>query len=108
MQKIISLLMLLCWLSGCGLISIHKIDVEQGNIIAPEIMNRIHRGMTPNEVKEIMGPPILTNTFSENRLDYVYTFKAGNKRESEQTYKLIFKQDRLADIQANTYSQFGK
>ena len=110
MHKIITLFILILtfMLAGCGLIPIHKMDIEQGNIINQEMMNQLHKGMTLNQVKDIMGSPILLNTFNDNRTDYVYTFKPGHGNMTEQYITLIFRQERLSEISGNLYSPFIK
>jgi outer membrane protein assembly factor BamE len=75
-------------LSSCGWV--HKMDIEQGNIITPEMTSRIHPGMSQAQVKEVMGSPVLINTFSNNRMDYVYTNKPGNSTMTEKMLILTF------------------
>lgn len=67
------LVLFLC-VGGC----IRKIDIQQGNIMTVQQAQQLHLGMTIMEVKKILGTPMLLNTFNENRIDYVYTFKHGN------------------------------
>jgi len=81
-------------------------DIEQGNIITPELVNRLHPGMTEEQVKNVMGTPMLLNTFNEHRIDYVYTFKAGHKASTEQFITLIFRNHRLETIGGNMYSHY--
>lgn len=79
MRKIILLICVGLFLSGCTFFRPHKIDIEQGNIITERNVNKLHRGMTEAEVKKIMGIPQLTNLFTPNRIDYVYTFQVGGQ-----------------------------
>jgi outer membrane protein assembly factor BamE len=101
MQKIIILLFTLMTLSGCSYLHIHKMDIEQGNVITQDMLNRVHNGMTPWEVKNIMGNPVLANVFDPNRLDYVYTFKPGYGAGTETYITYIFKNGHLVDTQGN-------
>lgn len=89
-------------LSSC----IKKMDIEQGNVITPEMTNRLHTGMTEQQVKSIMGTPMLLNTFNDNRIDYVYTFKPGHGKMTEKYITLIFRNHRLQKISGNLYSQY--
>lgn len=108
MQKILSLLLLLSFLSGCSFFSIHKREIEQGNIITPAMLSRVHPGMTQSQVKDIMGNPVLMNTFADNRIDYVYTFKPAQGDMVEKYITLTFSQGKLKDVTGNKYSQFIK
>ena len=86
-------------LSGCSYMHIHKQDIVQGNIITPTMVSQVHHGMTIDEVKEVMGPPMLANIFSPNRIEYVYTMQPGGGTRSEQRLTCLFKNGRLVDMQ---------
>lgn len=91
-------------LSGCMIV--HKMDIEQGNVYTPEMVSQLHVGMTKKEVTEIMGTPMLMNTFDDNRVDYVYTYQPGGEKRVEKSFTLVFKHDRLQAIEGNKYSQY--
>src|SRR5204863_6571783 len=76
MKKLLILLMVFT-LSSCSLFRVHKMDIEQGNVMTPDMVAQLHPGMSESQVKSIMGTPMLTNTFSGGRIDYVYSFKPG-------------------------------
>lgn len=91
-------------LSGC----VRKVSIEQGNVMTPEMVSQLHTGMTMDQVREIMGTPILMNTFRDNRVDYVYTLKPGRQPKTEKYVTLIFENGHLANIAGNMYSQVMK
>ena len=101
MQRLLVFVFLLIVLTGC----IHKMPIEQGNILTPDMVKQLHTGMNFDEVKKIMGTPVLMNTFSNNRVDYVYTLKPAKGQFVEKYVTLIFQNDRLAKISGNMYSQ---
>jgi outer membrane protein assembly factor BamE len=107
MLKIITLMISLA-LTGCSYLHIHKMDIEQGNIVTQEMLNKVHTGMTPSQVRTMMGNPVLTNVFDPNRLDYVYTFKPGYGPGAETYVTFIFRNGRLAEQRGNMYSEFIK
>lgn len=100
MKQILTALLISLLLSGCFLV--RKIDIEQGNVITPGMVDRLHTGMTKAQVKEIMGSPILMNTFSDDRVDYVYTTKKGNSKMTEKYVVLTFSHGALQKISGNT------
>ncbi|EKD55332.1 MAG: SmpA / OmlA family protein [uncultured bacterium] len=102
MRKILLMLAIVCTLSAC----VHKMDIEQGNIITEEQVNKLHPGMSKDAVKEMMGTPVLMNTFADNRIDYVYTYQPGHGERTEKYITLNFKNGRLVKISGNMYSQF--
>ena len=99
MQKFLIGLTILLLVTGC----VRKMTIEQGNIMTPDMTSQIHKGMTPAEVKQIMGRPVVLNTFRENRMDYVYTIKKGAQPMTEKRLTLIFEDGKLKDIIESTY-----
>jgi outer membrane protein assembly factor BamE len=108
MRKLLVIMSLWITLSGCSYLHVHRMDIEQGNYITPEMVSKIHPGMTQSQVKEIVGDPILANVFDKNRIDYVYTFKPGNGEMTEKYITLIFRNGHLSTISGNMYSQYIK
>ncbi len=104
MKKILSIALSALLLSGC----VHKIDIQQGNILTKCDVQRLHPGMTIAQVQDIMGTPILINTFSDDRIDYVYTFKPGGGSMCLQYVTLIVRKGVVQEIKGNMYSTFIK
>lgn len=101
MQKKLLVLVLGLFLSGCTFV--HKKDIEQGNVFTPDMVQRLHKGMTKEQVEEVMGTPVLINTFNDNRIDYIYTFKPGGGKMTEKRVSLIFSKGRLREINEAYY-----
>lgn len=97
MYKSIICLFIFLSLSSCAFV--HKPEIEQGNIITADMVNRLHTGMSEGQVKEVMGNPILVNIFSPQRMEFVYTYQKGNATRREQRISCLFKNGRLVDIQ---------
>lgn len=104
MHKFFWVLILFFALAGC----LRKIPIEQGNIFTSEMTSQLQIGMTETEVKNIMGTPILMNTFNTHRVDYVYTFKADRLPLTKKYITLIFQDGHLKHINGNLYSQYIK
>lgn len=65
------------------------------------MVNRLHPGMTQADVREVMGTPVLLNTFNENRVDYVYTLRTGCGYCTAKSLTLIFSKGVLREIITN-------
>jgi len=102
MKKIFLMLISVFVLAAC----VHKMNIEQGNVITPEMVNKLHTGMTEEQVKNVMGTPMLLNTFDDNRIDYVYTYKPAYGKLTEKNITLTFRNHRLQQIGGNMYSQY--
>ncbi len=95
--KIAFSLLILVLSAGC---TIHKIDIQQGNIVSQEMMSQLKVGMQRNEIERLMGRPMIIDPFRRNRWDYVHTFKSGKSNEPPTQYRvtLIFDGERLSSI----------
>lgn len=83
--------------SGC---TVHRLDIQQGNIIKDEMVDQLKIGINKRQVRFIMGSPLLKDPFHANRWDYVYTNQPGNKREiiEYQHLSVYFEGDKLVKI----------
>lgn len=78
MKKPLLLLTLLTFIAGCARLPfVYRSDVQQGNLISEAAVKQIKPGMPSDQVRYLMGTPVLTNVFNPNRWDYVYTYQPG-------------------------------
>ncbi len=71
-------------------------DVVQGNFISSEQYASLKVGMTREQVRQIMGTPLLASYFHANRWDYVFEFKReGETIGKERRVTLFFQGDQL-------------
>lgn len=86
-------------LAGCRHIPVgYDIEVQQGNIISQENIQQLKLGMTREQVIEIMGEPVVINTFDTRCWDYVYTKVSRKQAFTRSKVTLIFENDRLTKI----------
>ena len=81
--------------AGCG---VHRVVIQQGNIITQAMIDQLEPGITREQVAYIMGEPVLRNTFDDDRWDYVYTIEVPNAFSSRQLVSLFFENDLLVYI----------
>jgi outer membrane protein assembly factor BamE len=81
------------------LLTPYKIEIRQGNLIAPEAREKIQFGMTRDEVRAILGTPSITDAFHANRWDYVYLFEQQGKLTERRNLTLYFDGDKLVRIE---------
>ena len=78
----------------------HKMDVQQGNVITSEMLEKLHIGMTKQQVKYLLGTSLLSESPSKNQWLYVFSNATGGVIKEEQSLVLSFNQDgMLEDIQ---------
>ena len=56
----------------------YRITIVQGNFVSKEMAEQMHVGMSRDDVKKLLGTPLLTDMFHANRWDYVFYFKRGS------------------------------
>ena len=66
-----TIVVLLCGLT-LGACSIHRVDIQQGNMIDAAQLEKLKVGMDKNQTRFVMGTPLITDPFHDNRWDYVY------------------------------------
>ena len=78
---------------------VYRIDIQQGNIVDREMLDRLEIGMESRKVRFILGSPLLVDPFNQNRWDYVYSLRQGSGEETRQRVSVHFVDDRLVRIE---------
>ncbi len=86
-------------LSACSYLAPYKIDIQQGNIIAQENVDKLKAGMTRSEVKNLLGTALVSDIYHADRWDYVYSLRKGWTVEEQRKLTLTFEKDVLAKIE---------
>ena len=73
----------------------YKVDVIQGNFVSSEQVALLAVGMSRLQVKEVLGTPLVTSIFHDDRWDYVFTFKRQGVQSQSYRYTVFFKGNRL-------------
>jgi outer membrane protein assembly factor BamE len=94
MQKTLIYLLAAVVLASCA----HKIDIQQGNVVTEEQLAKVKTGMEPQKVRAILGTPLLTDPFHNDRWDYFFSLGKGNTVEERYRVTLFFKNNRLSRI----------
>ena len=60
----------------------YRMDIQQGNFVTQEAVSQLRKGMSRDQVRFLLGTPLVTDIFHANRWDYVfYREPAGGARE---------------------------
>ena len=84
--------------ASCAFPKLHRVTVQQGNVITQEMVDQLKPGMTREQVAFVMGQPVVRNAFDDTRWDYVYTIDVPGSFESRLLVSLHFSGDELARI----------
>ncbi len=84
----------------------YKFDVEQGNVLSAEKIDEIQPGMSEEEVRYVLGTPMLQDVFHTNRWDYVYYEKPGYGDPVRQHLAIYFDNGRVERVTRDPMSVF--
>lgn len=87
-----------------GILTPYRIDVQQGNFVSSEIMNQLRdgmkrpEGMTRDQVKFLLGTPLVADVFHADRWDYVFRLRRSNGEVLTSHVSVHFKDSKLDKI----------
>ena len=95
--KHFSSFLLVCAIVGCSISMprVHKVAVQQGNILNQSMVDKLKPGMTRTQVAYVMGRPVIINTFDPDRWDYVFTIEVPGQFNETTRMSLFFENDVL-------------
>ncbi|MCA8271807.1 outer membrane protein assembly factor BamE [Burkholderia sp. AU30280] len=75
----------------------YRITVVQGNFVSQEKASQLQVGMSREQVRALLGTPLLADMFHADRWDYLFYFKRGSTAVVQQRDLVVtFAGDRLA------------
>lgn len=77
--------------SGC----VYRQSIAQGNLVEQKDIDQLEVGMTRNQVRFLLGTPMIDDPFHKNRWDYVYYLKIGRNDATFKRWISIFYEDDL-------------
>ncbi|MCB1802039.1 MAG: outer membrane protein assembly factor BamE [Gammaproteobacteria bacterium] len=84
---------------------VYRPEIQQGNVVSQEQVNELKPGMSKRQVRFLLGSPMLTDVFHDNRWDYTYTFGKGSTPEEMRKVTVFFENDRLTRISGDMRPQ---
>jgi outer membrane protein assembly factor BamE len=98
MRKIIILALIFSTMaltSGC----VYRSNIAQGNLIEQDDLDQVEVGMTRNQVRFLLGTPMIDDPFHRLRWDYVYYLKIGrNVAAFKRWVSIEFENDLVSEI----------
>ena len=97
MRAIIAIIVLAAALDACSWVPRpvreYKIDIQQGNVLTQEMVGQLRPCLSRDQVRFILGTPMLMDIFHANRWDYVYRLQKGSTGEVEERKFSVFFDD---------------
>jgi outer membrane protein assembly factor BamE len=86
-------------LSACSYIphvGVYKLEVNQGNYVTQDMVEKLRPGMTKSQVRLVLGTPLVIDVFHADRWDYVYHHEVGGATNEQRRFSVLFQEDKLA------------
>jgi len=77
-------------------------EIVQGNLISKEQVDLLQAGMSRNQVRDILGTPLMASVFHTNRWDYTFTLKRPGVEEQSRRLTVYFKADVVERFDGDT------
>jgi outer membrane protein assembly factor BamE len=103
----LALVGLLLALGGCQHVPIlpgltpYQLEIQQGNVLTPEMVAKLKPGMTRQQVRFVLGTPPITDAFHPDRWDYVYYVRKQGQIAEHRRLILLFDGDTLKRIEGD-------
>jgi len=93
-------------LPGCKSIEVPKLPgvtpyrmvIQQGNFISQEMVSQLKPGMTKEQVRFVLGTPLVTDIFHADRWDYVFFREMPDGKKEQRNLSVVFEKDKLARV----------
>ncbi|MEW5885569.1 MAG: outer membrane protein assembly factor BamE [Pseudomonadota bacterium] len=84
-----------------GLLTPHRIDIQQGNVVVREQLQALQPGMPRAQVQAILGTPLVASAFHAARWDYVFTFNRQGQEPQLRRVTVFFEGNALQRVEAD-------
>ena len=71
----------------------YRPDIQQGNFVSQEMMAQLKVGMTKDQVKFLLGTPLMADVFHGDRWDYPFRLAKGNGELTTSAVVVYFDKD---------------
>lgn len=78
-----------------------RINIHQGNFISQEQISQMKEGMTREQVRFILGTPLVADAFHPDRWDYPFRLQKGNGEITSSKVTIFFKDDKVTRFNGN-------
>jgi outer membrane protein assembly factor BamE len=105
----ILILALLFLVAACAKLTPYRMEIQQGNYVTPEMVAQLSPGLTRDQVRFVLGTPLVSDIFHEDRWDYVFVRRRASSQEVEyHRIAVFFQEGRLKRVEGDIAAAPGK
>lgn len=82
-------------LFGLDFLTPYRVDIQQGNFVSKEMVAQLRPGMTKDQVRFVLGTPLLTDLFHSDRWEYEFHLLKRNGELVSSRVSVFFKENLL-------------
>jgi outer membrane protein assembly factor BamE len=82
----------------------YRMEIQQGNFVSQDMVSQLKPGMSKEQVRFILGTPLVTDIFHAERWDYVYWRETSDGRREQRKLIVHFDKGQLARIDGDVVS----
>ena len=86
----------------------YRMEIQQGNFVSQEMVAQLKPGMTKEQVRFILGTPMVTDIFHSDRWDYVYWRETPKGAREQRKVTVLFEQGQLARVDGDVVPSGGQ
>jgi outer membrane protein assembly factor BamE len=104
--RAIVLALAVCATTGCATadqymptwrsLGVYKIDINQGNYLSQDMVDKLKVGMTQTQVRQVLGTPLVASPFRPDRWDYVYEYTRQGRVAEHRNFTVWFADAKVA------------
>jgi outer membrane protein assembly factor BamE len=85
---------------GIDALTPYRVEIVQGNVVTREQLTQVRVGMGREQVRGVLGAPLLTDMFHEARWDYVFSLRQRGQMVQSRKVTVWFEGDVLKKVDA--------
>jgi len=83
-----------------GIVTPYRVEIVQGNVVTKEQIAAVKPGMTREQVRGVLGTPLLTDVFHADRWDYFFSIRRQGQPFEQRRVVAWFDGDTLKSVDA--------
>ena len=83
----------------------YKVDIVQGNYVTNSMVSNLTKGQSREQVRALLGTPLITDPFRKNRWDYIFLINRGSGKLLIHRFMVMFENDRVVDWEGSPINE---
>lgn len=100
----LTILLLALMLTSCSTFrfpGVHRITIQQGNVVTQEMIDQLRPGMSKSQVRFVLGNAVIDDSLKKDRWDYIYTVQLAGGEMTRKLLSLHFSEDKLTRFEGD-------